>query len=382
MRTMFVRAVIFAAGLPIAAVAQAPKSLPVTRDLLIPSEDADLSPVSFMTVSPRGQILVGQREDFLIKVFAPNGAVSTVGRKGGGPGEFQGVTRLGFLGDSLWALDPALSRINIYGPDLKYVRTFPEPLSGMKGDGSEPLSYYTQAVLPNGDLRAIANFRPNSPKPSWAATVDSGSRVVVRISPEGTFKRRLTVAPPSPCIVTYTFEGGIGTTRAPFCPEPLTTDWDGGVGIATAAVEGAIGKATSYRVSVVDEQGVTRFTRSIPFTPIPVTKAAIDSLAKRQADAMKGTPAKILDAMPKLKPHATRPPIKRIVLGRDNSVWLEEQTATTGHRWLVLDPKGATVGVVTLPQQVRLYVAELGTIWGTIADADDLQGIVRYRVGR
>ncbi|MBK6496513.1 MAG: hypothetical protein IPG05_15660, partial [Gemmatimonadetes bacterium] len=52
------------------------------------------------------------------------------------------------------------------------------------------------------------------------------------------------------------------------------------------------------------------------------------------------------------------------------------------HRWLVLDPKGVTVGVVTVPSEITLRAAELGTVWGTITDADDLQGVVRYRVGR
>jgi hypothetical protein len=340
------------------------------------------SRIGYVALSPRGQILVSQSDDNLIKVFAPNGAVSTVGRNGGGPGEFQRVTRIGFLRDSLWALDPSLSRVNIYGPDLKYVRTFAEPLSGMQSRGEEPLTYYTQAVLSNGDLRAIASFRPNSSRPSWATGVDSGAKLLVRISPEGKFKQRLTVIAASQCIILYTFEKGSGSTTVPFCPTPVSTDWDGGVGVATVEVEGDIQRATSYRVTVVDEQGTTRFVRSIHFTPIPVSKTALDSVARRRAEVIKSSPAKIAAAMPNPKPFPTRPPIRRVVLGRDYSVWLEEQTTTTGHRWLVLDPKGSTVGVVTLPQQVKLYVAELGTIWGTVADADDLQGIVRYRVGR
>ena len=159
------------------ASAQTPKPLTVTRDLLIAPEEADLSPVGSAAVSPRGHILIGQMDDNLIKVFAPNGAVSTIGGKGSGPGEFQRVTRIGFIGDSLWALDPSLSRINIYGPDFKYLRTFAQPLSAMSAGPEQDVSYFTQAVLPGGDIRAIAAIRPK------AAVVSSGGTVAAAAAP-------------------------------------------------------------------------------------------------------------------------------------------------------------------------------------------------------
>ncbi|MBL0179508.1 MAG: hypothetical protein IPP98_10350 [Gemmatimonadetes bacterium] len=77
-------------------------------------------------------------DDNLIKVFGPGGATTTIGQKGSGPGEFQRVTRVGFMGDTLWALDPVLMRVNIYGPDFKYVRTFPQPMSATSGAASRP----------------------------------------------------------------------------------------------------------------------------------------------------------------------------------------------------------------------------------------------------
>jgi hypothetical protein len=365
-----------------ALIAQTPKALPVTRELSIAPDVADLSAIGSIAVSPRGDILVGQMDDNLIKVFAPNGAVSTIGGKGSGPGEFQRVTRIGFLGDSLWALDPGLSRINIYGPNFKYVRTFAQPLSAMKAGPEQAMSFFTQAVLPDGDLRAVVAFRSKASRPAWAATVDTAATFLVRISPRGEFKQRLLVIPPSQCRISYTFEKGSGTTTIPFCPEHVSTDWDGGSGVAHVVVEGAPGKAASYRVTAVDDRGTVRFTRSLPFTPIAVTKAALDSVTKLRNESIKNSSPAMRKARPDPKPYPTFPPIRRVVLGRDYSVWLEERTTTGGHRWLVLDPKGATVGVVTLPTEVSIRVAELGTIWATVTDADDLQGIARYRVGR
>lgn len=379
---MRVALLVAAALSPIALAAQTPKALTITRDLLISPEEADLSAGGFMAVSPRGQILVPQMDDNLIKVFNPDGTTRTIGRKGSGPGEFQRVTRIGFIGDSLWALDPSLARISIFGPDFKHARTFAEPLSAMKATEDQAVSFYIQAVLPGGDLRAMAGLRPTATRPPWAAGVDTASRLSVRISPTGEFKRRLFVAPPYKCVVNYSFDKGKGTTTIPFCAERVSTDWSGGVGVASVDVEDGAGKPKSYVVSVVDDQGTTRFTRTFPFQPITVSKAALDSMAERRKKSAQGMPPQILAAMPKVAPRTTYPPIRRVVLGRDYSVWLEEQTTRPGHRWLVLDPKGATVGVVVLPPEVELQAAELGTIWGLTKDADDLQGVVRYRVGR
>jgi len=368
--------------LPLGASAQAPKTLTITRDLLVPPEEADLASVQHMAVSPRGQIVVRQRKQKLLKAFGPNGGVSTIGRGGGGPGEFQNPTRIGFVGDSLWALDPSLSRVSIFGPDLKYVRGFPEPLSLGMGRDDLPLAYSTQALLPGGDLRAVASFRPTSPRPAWAVGVDPGSDIIVRISPSGEFKKRLLSRPLDKCIVEYRYAKGSGTTGIPFCPSPLATDWDGGTGVASVDVEVSEGKAARYRVTVVDDQGVTRFSRSIGYVPVPATKGAADSLAAIRAMIIKDSPPDAVAAMPKPKPYPNFPPIRRVILGRDYSVWLEERILGPGHRWLVLDPKGVTVGVVTVPNEITLRAAELGTVWGTITDADDVQGVVRYRVGR
>ena len=88
-------------------------------------------------------------------------------------------------------------------------------------------------MLPGGDLRAIASFRPTSPRPSWAAGVESGAALIVRIAPSGEFKKRLLARPLDKCIVEYRYAKGSGTTGIPFCPSPLSTDWDGGTGVAS-----------------------------------------------------------------------------------------------------------------------------------------------------
>ncbi|MEO7355824.1 MAG: hypothetical protein ABIZ70_15855 [Gemmatimonadales bacterium] len=367
-------------------LAQAPRTLSVVRDLLIPADKADLSEAFIIAISPRGHIAVPQPGDGHIKVFSPTGAMTTVGRTGEGPGEFRRANRVGYLGDSLWALDVGTSRISLFGPDLKLARSFAEPFSAMKamqapaGVERPVITFLSQAVLSNGDLRAVASWHQGAPRPAWAADVDSGATLLVRISPLGAYQRRLAVHPKSRCTISYTVAGGSGSTRIPFCAARVSTDWDATIGIAMVDTPEPRGTNAHYRVAVIRERGDTLFDRSYPFTAIPVTKGALDSVEASDAESRKGVPPSFAQGMPKPKPESTYPPVRRVVLGRDNTVWLELRTTSGGHRWLVLDPRGNQVGLVQLPYEVTLRVAERGMFWGVATDEDGLQGIVRYRV--
>jgi hypothetical protein len=86
--------------------------------------------------------------------------------------------------------------------------------------------------------------------------------------------------------------------------------------------------------------------------------------------------------MPKLEPARTWPPVRRILVGGDGTVWVEERMVQPGHLWRILDFKGAVIGTVTLPDDISLQTAVLHAIWGYETDADGLQGIVRYHLDK
>lgn len=373
-QAMFVAAIML--SVPVLLPAQSPRALAITRDLLIAPEHADLSSVAAFAISPRGDILVAQPDDHLIKVFSPSGAPSTIGRNGSGPGEFQMLTQIGFAGDSLWTFDFAQSRITIFGADFKHLATIPMPrLLAPRNEGT-PIGFTGLAMLPGGDLRGSLLVRERSILPSWGAGLAPGATMIIRARPTGTFVARLLDLPESSC--RHKFSGGRGgVAMIPFCPERLGTERSNGAGVASVVVVGDRLPESHYRVSLTNERGGTEYIRDIPFKAIPVGRPSRDSALRLLAsnpDSRREIEAGAV------KPYPTFPPIRRIVLGRDQSVWLEERTTTRGHRWLVLDPKGVTVGVVTLPEEVALLAADISTIWASTTDADDLQGIVRYRV--
>ncbi len=359
----------------------------LTETLRIPAEVADLSNVGLMTISPDREIVVTQPKDGYLKVFSTNGDPRTVGRSGEGPGEFTNLTRIGWIGDTLWTLDPGLKRTSRFDRSYELIGSTPDPivvrLEGAAADtSSNGFQAFVQAALPGGALRVLAPFSAAHP-PSWAAGLDSGSVPFLRVDGEGIIQRLLAVEPPDPCHVNYAVgSNGRGTTTIPFCRSWLDTGWDGGARLGIVAVTPPEAGGPSYRVTVLEPTGDTVFSRPFPYQPIAVTQQAIDSLRELLDQTYAKMPAAFRQAMPHLEPMSTFPPIRRIVLGRDGTVWLEEFRTEPGHHWLMLSPAGDPIARLTLPANVELMVAQDGTIWGTEEDADGLLGIVRYRTSR
>ena len=363
---------------PCALLAQQPRRLTAVPEFRVDATDTDLSPIGFMLVGRDSTIFVTQSTDGVIRWFSPNGTSGKIGRKGGGPGEFQGLTRIGWRGDSIWALDPSLSRISIVGPDRKFVRSFPQPLETSSGGvAAAGLKPFVQAVLADGNLRAIVPLLANAKRPPWAADVDSGALLVAKISPSGTLLNRMFIVPRSECQANFSFDNGkgSGSLTFPLCAETVLTYWSGGERVGIVSASSRSFPAKTYRVSVVDPDGKTRFDVARQFTPVPVPRKTADSVV---AERRKFLPASVKNL--NIPTPAFYPPVTRIVLGRDDTVWLEVATGKPGRTWHMLDGVGRAVGEVTLPANVRLQLADRNTIWALERDEDDVESIVRYRL--
>lgn len=356
-------------------------SMVATEDFRVDADVADLTGAMWMLVRDDGYILIPQSKDRVIKVVSPDSIVSTIGRAGGGPGEFNRLIRIGWIGDSLWALDPGLKRVTIFGPDFELVRTFPEPLTIVRpanrpGADTASFEIFHQAVLPGGAMRFVVHFRFGLPLPDWSPPVDSGVSLYVRTSEAGIFEEVLGEAPPDSCVVSYRLPNGMGGTRRPICDQPIATDWEGGSSIAYSTTSHG-DSGSFYLVRLVDDHGRVIFESAVPFTPIPVTPGAADSVMRPIIEAKRAQPKLVRDAYPTLEPDTTFPPVRRLVLGRAGGVWVEEETRHPRHHWRFLDASGQPRFTVVLPSSTRLMAADAAHIWGIDEDADGLLSVVR-----
>ena len=102
--------------------------LDLELDLRINGNEQDLVPITWLGVSPDGQIALIQWQDHTVRFFDAAGTpLGSVGREGEGPGEFRRPIRGGWFGDTLWVSDTQINRITLIGPDQRVVGMFTPP---------------------------------------------------------------------------------------------------------------------------------------------------------------------------------------------------------------------------------------------------------------
>lgn len=369
-----------------AASQKPPPSLRAIPELRIDAADEDLSPVGWIAVARSGVIAVGQPQDRLVRFFDSRGeALGTFGRDGAGPGEFRYLTIHGWIGDTLWVNDISAHRLTLIAPERTLVRTVPWPTSvsaAGEDSGRAPRFIFVVpwAIYPDGSLLAYASLATDSPRPEWMGP-DRQGMPAIRVTRDGMLTRIVAWRESrDDCSVPVHMPGGRGSAGIPFCAQPLIDLARDGSRMAQATIVQPSRGPGSYRVTVVDARGDTTFSRSYPFTPVSITRKVADSvIAARAARAPGPAYAAAIRAM-NVPP--TYPPLRRILVGRDGTTWLELWTSSGDRTWHVLDGKGDVIGALMVPRRIDIKVGDLGTIWATDTDEDGLESVVRFRVRR
>ena len=214
------------------------------------------------------------------------------------------------------------------------------------------------------------------PRPSWIPPGDSATTLFVRIGPDGVFRDVLVKIPATNCGRDIAVGNGTGITfNVPYCAAPLNTSYASDENLAIAWMDERSATTKSFRVSVHRPDGRIVFNTTQAYSPLPLPKRVADSAIAALHKSVT-PPIKF----PSIAMPPSYPPVRAIVLGRDGTVWIERWTEQPTHTWLLLDPAGRTLGQVTLPANVTLRTADRTSIWATEKDADDVEGLVRYRV--
>src|SRR4051812_26736020 len=83
----------------------------IVQDLRLDSGTEDFPDINTVLVGPRGQMVAVINGDQQLRFYDVSGKkTATFGRKGSGPGEFQRMTRFGWVGDTIWIYDAGLRR--------------------------------------------------------------------------------------------------------------------------------------------------------------------------------------------------------------------------------------------------------------------------------
>lgn len=361
----------------------------VTQDLRIDGSVEGLSQIDQVIPMRNGTLVVPQGEDAKVRWFDSTGKpMGSFGRGGAGPQEFRMFGGVGIIGDTIWIVDPMMRRTTFVGPDMKFLRSSPWPLgvrikaSDEQGSpvpfGPQPLAY-----LPGGDYVAEIRLVSHTDLPDWYPKAP-GATPLVRADGTGLIKRMLRVnGDGGECQVKYTNEYGGGGFQIPWCDAARAdiSKVDGRV--AMMRIDAPAATSPEYRVTVIRASGDTVFSNTFRYNKQSIPGRMIDSarrvLATPRSKMVPVTKEK-LAAVASIKWPTMLPPIRRLVIGRDDTVWLESWLLGPGAQWQILDSRGALVGSVKLPNGVKLLAADRNRIWASEKDEDDVPSVVRYRI--
>lgn len=363
----------FCVGTP--AVGQEAARLPANREVVVNAEQADLTDIGTTLLLRNGDLIMTQYKDGVVRRFDRSGTPTVIGRKGGGPGEFQMPTVAGAVGDTLWVGDVRLRRTSFFGPDLTLLRTVPYPdAARASGNGVRWQLLLPLAYMPDGALLADGVHAAAAPRPTWVTAEQWNGSAILRLAPGGAMQRVVAWLPANECTEDVPMERGEIIVRIPFCGgTPRHIDPE------TGRIALALSEAGLTRIVVLSAMGDTLLAKEMRFPPVAIPKALRDSA--RQAEARQtGAAGPAFDKVMARIP-AVYPSVVRILNGRDGTTWIETATPGPDRIWQLLDARGNVTGAVRLPRTVNIAVAERETLWGVETDEDGLMQVVLFRVG-
>ncbi len=357
--------------------AQAAPRHAIVEDLRIDNAKEDLASIGTLVVTRSGNIVVDQPSDHSIRFFDVTGRpLVTFGRSGEGPGEFQRVIRMGIVSDTIWVWDAGLARLTLVSADghLAGISRF----TGLRPDAMPgqtiPLGSFptVEGRYPTGELLVIG-IPFNSHQPSAWKVLEGMTTILGRFRTDGALEKVVVGVPLVRRCLPIILGMQVGL---PACSKPLEAHASDGSGavLVTTLLSGDSGG--SYSVTRLNGFGDTLFVRSYPFRGVTMTRQRADSI--RAKIASPGQSGPLVDALRALPLPPVLPPIRRVLLGRDKSIWLLEQGL--GNSWLILDPEGRAYCRIIVPHGVRVEQGQLDAFWATSSDADGLESIVRYRI--
>ncbi len=324
------------------------------------------------TVDDAGRIYVMDALSYDVRVFSPTGRLElTMGRRGRGPGEFERPVAMGLIGRTLWASDGTLRRTVFFN-------------AAGRPDSSTLVSY----VPPTG-------FTPAPP----VAVASDGSTIII---PNAAGDRMVAPDPDPLPIVRVSSSAKVDTLhlldlrgiavnvdmgdgRGAFAQLPLPTAPMRSVatdGSLLAVVEQQGGAASTFRLIVKDGRGRVVGERAVPYTPVRVPAQWRDSVLKSYDRP--GAPPAQQQMMRRITSAltfpATFPPVARLQVGADGTVWVRlAGTSSTAH-WLVFDSRATQIGSVQLPASMTILHATRQSILASGLSAHGEPVVVRYAV--
>lgn len=316
-----------------------------------------------------GRIVVANAGSNELRFYDGRGRfLAAAGRKGGGPGEFKGLTDVWALADdSLLAYDFRNDRISFFDPGGEFVRSF--QLQSLTGGRSSP-----SLVAPFADGSLLVSARTMFFSPQTEGGLRRDSVLYLRCDPAGELLDSAGWFP-GPEWYVKSDEGIMAASSRAFGRSP----------VATAFADAFyFGSSDSYEIARYDGNGllqrlIRRTHRSLDVTPEDIESWIEERLADADDENQRNFWQKLYANMPFPE---TMPAYERLIVDDEGSLWVEEYRRPTDEqpRWTVFDGEGVMLGEVTTPPEFRVFQIGSDFVLGRWTDELDIEHVQLYKL--
>jgi hypothetical protein len=353
----------------------------LTPEVRMGQDDGDGQPtftrVLAILPAANGTVIIADASNREIHTFDSSGAYShSIGRDGRGPGEFERLSAVGLLADTLWVIDGRERRTSLFSLDGAHLTTIRMGATR------------TSSGLSDSNLTALV--AGDAALGSASASFESGQafqderKPVLRMTRAGRTQDTLAWIPTRHANFAlrntaggYTFGPQLFSDAALTIVDPSALRFF----IVDRSVT-TTPQSASFRVLALGlNRGDTIWDRSYAYTPKRVERARADSLlaaAERLTSSGHSLRA-IRDAL-FIPDYYT--PITSGAAGTDGSLWLRREEGPTTVDYWVVAKDGTLVASVTVPANVDLMAATDTQAWGVETDEYDVPTVIRYRIVR
>ncbi|MFN8571255.1 MAG: 6-bladed beta-propeller [Gemmatimonadaceae bacterium] len=320
-----------------------------------------------------GRVVIANGGSTELRVFSPTGAfIRSIGRKGLGPGEFDGIILMYRSADTLVVHDRQ-GRLQIYTADGTLVRSYARPTFGARGVSS------TLGMLSDG-ASVVQGMDPVTD----ATSDDVTATATLGLKPPGTNEARAFTQIP---VFERVRRGG-----------QLMGLFLGAVSrVAVMGERMCAGYTIRWEVQCFDRGGRLMSRTSRDVRPGRVSDADIEEFRRGYLVANRSQPEeKVKAALQMFQFADRRSAFGRFVPSPTGELWVGEfvvlESFVPGRRgtvipekpttWSVLGADGSWVADVVLPARFSLLDAGRDYVAGIELDEDDVESVVLYRLRR
>lgn len=325
-----------------------------------------------------GGVAITDGPEGQVKLVARDGRIrTTIGRRGGGPGEFQGLVWAGSCGaGSIYAWDALAGRVSVFTTEGRYLRQFSLPdaresrQATCSADGRfAALSMPEQGGQREADERGKTSgggeYEVRRMRASVIATDQEGA-VTARIPGVRWGEMMLGTLGPG---------GGRGAL-----PRPL----GGRTLVALAATGIVVAESDSARVSWYGVDGARQGVAGLPRSTRAPTAAEYE---RAIAPAMVGAPAALLETIDafarSVPPPTVLPPVTGLAVDPQGIAWVvTTPDGAPRTRLLGLRSDGSSVASLEIPAALTLFAVTQDLVLGRGENADGEHVVLGYRFRR